>query len=302
MGTRTAGRAEVVLATDGSLSAQWAEVWITNARWETRPEVDVVNVASPSVASSSWMPEAADEELRVAMAALRADEEAEAHGIAEAGASRLREVGFSTTATSRYGEPAVHLLERIAELRPALVAMGCRGRSEIEAMLLGSVTQQVTAHSRSAVLIARRTGFAAGTLPLQTIVVIDPATTAQSAVAWLSVNGWLRGSRVTLLGLLGPTRGLVEHDQRLIEKATTETRTHARTVIERVASRLGSGPSEVSIELRFGHPLQVCREVAVNTGADLVVLARQQQPPGSYPFAQKLARYLPTSVLLMPEN
>ncbi len=32
------------------------------------------------------------------------------------------------------------------------------------------------------------------------------------------------------------------------------------------------------------------------------LMADPNHPPGSYPFAQKLDRYLPTSVLLMPET
>lgn len=291
---------EVLLATDGSIAARWAEVWITQARWAERPKVEVTSMAASATAAAPWLEGAEGPDVRATEEALRRHEEAEAQRIADEVATRLRETDLAVTASTRSGEPGVQLLHVIRDLRPGLVALGSRGRSEVEDMLLGSVVQQVAEHSTAPILVARPAGMAPGSLPTRILVVVDAASRARAALRWLSASGWMRDSRVTLLGLLGPTPGLTLPDQGLRDALASVTGMRARRVLGELAGQIEAAATEISVESRIGHPLEACRTVADAIGADLVALSRPPRPPGGYPFAEKLTRYSTRSVLLVP--
>ncbi len=66
-----------------------------------------------------------------------------AEGITEEAARYCTEKGVPFTAAVRTGEPAEEILKEAEESRADLIAMGSRGRSSLEAILLGSVTSGV---------------------------------------------------------------------------------------------------------------------------------------------------------------
>lgn len=290
----------VLLATDGSIAARATESWVTRAGWTDRPEVDVLCVAGPAVAGLAWGLPPAHMAAREALAALARDEEGAARQIAEEVAGRLRKAGFSATGSVRAGEPAVRLLERVDEWHPSLVAIGSRGRSDLEVMLLGSVTQQVAAHCPLPVLIARSAGMPPGRLSQRVLIVVDSGPAARATVEWLSAHGWLRDARVTLLGLLGITSGLAAGAEPPADELTSEIRRNARDTLGELVDAVAREAAEASLELRFGHPLEVSLEMADRLGVDLVAVSRQSRRPGEYPFAEKVARYASPSVLLGP--
>ncbi|MEX1334921.1 MAG: universal stress protein [Candidatus Limnocylindrales bacterium] len=295
-------RYRVLLATDGSLASEWAHRWVARVRWAEQPTVDVLTVADSTVLQPAWLPATLDHQLVELTGVLREEAEAEAASIAETTATRLRREGLTVTATSTYGLPAVRLLEHIAESTPALVALGHRGQSDVDAMLLGSVTHEVARYSPSPALVARAPTDDGSQLPRRVLVVVDPLTRAQPAVAWLRRHGWLAGAEVILMGMLGPSPGLLPGPQSLARTISSQCRDHATSVIERAASELQVVASEVTSVVRAGHPLDACASVAASSRADLVVLCRPAHDPGRYPLAEKLTRYIDTSVLLVPAD
>lgn len=79
------------------------------------------------------------------------------HGteIAERAAEPLQAAGIETELDVLEG-PAAEAILRVAEVRAAdLIVMGSRGLSELEAILLGSVSHKVLQHARCPVLIVR---------------------------------------------------------------------------------------------------------------------------------------------------
>lgn len=292
----------VLLATDGSLAASWPEVWIKGLSWSTAPSVDVLCVADSTAILPGWLHQPDDPQLGAMVENLREEQMAEAASIADGAAARMRAAGFTSAATTRYGEPAVELLARVREMRPTLVAVGCRGRSAGEPMLLGSVSAQVARYTTAPTLIARQAGTIVQALPERIVVIVDPATKARSAIDWLDRHGWLGRSRVTLLGLLGSMSAPMSEDRSLAGIITTEARNNARRVLEDGAREIAPKADGVSIEVRHGHPLGECRDVAQRTRADLVVLTRPQHKPGQHPLAEKVTRYLTVSVLVVPAD
>ena len=296
------GQHHILLATDGSLPAHLPEVWVKGLTWRSRPDVEVLTVADASTTLPGWLEQTDDPQVGLLVDSLREEHVAEASSIGEGVAARLREAGFSSLTTTRYGEPATELLARVRELRPMLVAVGSRGRSDVQPMLLGSVSAQVARYTTAPALIARQAGALGEALPQRVVLVVDPETRARAAVEWLDRHGWLDRSQVTLLGLLGSTSSGTGVDHGPGGAIMTAAQHAAQRVLESLAHEVASKALDVSVQVRHGHPLGVCRDMAEWSQADLVVLTRPEHAPGHYPLAEKVTRYLAVSVLVVPSN
>jgi nucleotide-binding universal stress UspA family protein len=68
----------------------------------------------------------------------------------------LEDKGFAVTSNVAEGNPASHLLEQAEEGDFDVVAVGAKGRTTLERVLLGSVTDRIVRHARSS-LIGRPT-------------------------------------------------------------------------------------------------------------------------------------------------
>lgn len=292
----------VLLATDGSLAALWPEVWITGLTWAIKPDVDVLSVADSTATLPGWLEQPDDPQVGLMMDILREDHMAEAASIGDSTAARLRAAGFASVASTSYGEPAVELLARVEEERPTLVAVGSRGRSDLQPTLLGSVSAQVARYTTVPALIARQPVTPAEALPQRIVVIVDAATRARSAIGWLDRHGWLDRSVVVLVGLLGSMTAPVVDDSGPVGMIMSEAQRNARGVLESVAHDIVSRAPDVSVQVSLGHPLGECREIAERSQADLVVISRPQHEPGRYPLAEKVTRYLAVSVLVVPTD
>lgn len=300
MGDGTNDQHRVLLATDGSLDALWPEVWMKGLTWTTKPGVEVLSIADSTVTPQGWLQRSDDQHIGLLMENLHEDQVAEASSIGDSAASRLRDAGFASVAHTRYGEPAVEILARARETRPTLVAIGSRGRSDVSPMLLGSVSAQVARYTTAPTLVARRVATPAAALPERVVLMVDPETRARAAIDWLDRHDWLRRSRVILLGLVGSMASPTTADRSPVGMIVAQAQDHARRILEDVAEEIASKATHVSVEVRHGHPLGVCRELAERSGADLVVLTRPEHEPGRYPLAEKVTRYLVASVLVVP--
>ena len=89
-------------------------------------------------------------------AALDADEEASAKSIAEEGARRATEHGYTAVPMVRQSVDGVAraILEVADELSARVIVCGQRGRGVLRTALLGSVSHTLASHTRRPVLIA----------------------------------------------------------------------------------------------------------------------------------------------------
>jgi nucleotide-binding universal stress UspA family protein len=290
----------ILFPTDDSMAARAAEPWLGNARWETPPDVEVLVVAAPTIASRAWLERAKHHAIHSTVGQLVAAEVSRAEQLAAEVADRLRPVVGRTSITATNGEPAREVLARAGESQPDLIVLGPRGRSEFAAALLGSVSQQVVAHSTVPVLVARPGRMPAGELPQTIVLVVDGTLVARSALAWLLRSGWLRGARIVVGGLLGVQPGLNEEQPEIVEEMRAEIRMAARDALHELAEMARSQAAEVTVELQLGHPLQAALAMAEAHLADLLVVARRRPQPGDHPLADKIGRYAGISVLMVP--
>ncbi len=89
--------------------------------------------------------------------ALAADRAREAcRRLAHQTAGRFSAAGLDAHYAVRSGDPAAELLDAASELHADLIAMGTRGRTGLERVLLGSVARNVLHRATCSVLVARR--------------------------------------------------------------------------------------------------------------------------------------------------
>jgi nucleotide-binding universal stress UspA family protein len=290
----------VLLAHDDSNAACAAEPWLTNARWSKPPEVTVLTVAAPALAARAWLEQPRQGELGGAFEQLEAAERASARQVAAEVAQRLRLAGLAATARTRNGEPAHEILAEAVAEESDLVMVGPRGRSEFTTALLGSVSQQVLSHARRPVLVARRGRMPVAELPDTVIVYVDGTAAAKAALDWLGKAGWLDGTHVVICGLLGTRAGLAAGKASLEERIHEEVRRAAGKALHELAEAVRGQARQVEVELKAGHPLQVALAADDVHLADLLVVARRPPLAGDQPFADKVARYAASSVLVVP--
>jgi nucleotide-binding universal stress UspA family protein len=290
----------VLLATDDSEAARTAETWVARLRWAETPVVDVVTVASRAIARLGWSMGAERQALSQAVERMRQGELEAAERVANEVGERLQLAGLMVHTWARQGETRDVLLDMLAAERFDVVAIGPRGRSRVAAMLLGSVTQDIVEYATCSVLVARSPLGQDGPLPTHVLVPVDGSTGAQGVVSWLDGAGWLSGARVTLLGLLGERAGLEWDEPDMMDEVSRLVREDAAATLEAIAEPLVDRDILVDVDLVEGHPLQAVIDSAESRGADLVGIGRLPRRPGADAFSEKVARYVPTSVIMVP--
>lgn len=288
----------VLLATDGSEPARAAEAWIGRLRWSRVPVVDVVCCAGRGPTRLRWLDRPLSEPLRASLEQLRRDELLGAGQVANEAGERLQRLGLVAHAWAREGDTCETLVSTIEGDHPDLVVVGPAGRSGLATAILGSVTQRLVARATVPVLVARPAADDGSGLPRHVVLVVDGSPAAEGALEWLLGIGWLAGSRLTLLGVVGTRPGVAPGSPAADEVAGI-VRADAVAMLERMAAPAGERASSVGLELRGGHPLQAVLDTAAELGADLVAVARSQPCPGADGLAERVTRHAPVSVLLV---
>lgn len=289
----------VLLATDDSEASRNAEAWTSRLRWSRPSVVDVLCVAGHGIARFGWGTQTYRAPVRKAVDQIRQSELLAAARIANEVGERLQRAGHTTRAWARQGDPAEEILGAIDAEQPDLVALGPRGRSGLAQLLLGSVSRQVIGEATRPVLVARRPPDGDDSLPRHMLVLVDGSLVAETAIEWILTAGWTTGANVTLLGLLGASPGVETDDPELASQVSEIVRSDAVAVLDRLAARFQGTAAEVGTVIESGHPLEGTLRAVEAYRPDLVVAARPRRRRGQHPFAEKLARYAPISVLIV---
>jgi nucleotide-binding universal stress UspA family protein len=290
----------VLLATDDSEAARNAEAWVSRLRWSGPCIVDVLCVAGHGITRLGWRMQTYRSAVRDAVEQLRRSEMLAAQRISNEVGERLQGHGLTIHAWARQGDPAEEILATIDTGRPDLVVLGPRGRSGLAQLLLGSVSRQIIAETARPVLVARRPADDQGSLPRHLLFLVDGSPAAETAIDWVVSAGWTRGARITLLGQVGVEPGVEYDEPELAAQVIGLLRDDVMGALDRLAERLGGEASEVMTEMETGHPLETTLQAVDHLAPDLIVVAREPRRRGQNPFAEKVARYNSTSVLIVP--
>lgn len=290
----------ILLATDDSTSARVGEEWVTRLRYVERPVIEVLCVAGRGITRLGWGMQTYREPVHLAVEGLRQSELHAAERIANEVGERLQHAGLTVHTWARQGDCCEELLAMTDIDRPDLVVVGPRGRSGLAATILGSVTHSLIAHSERPLLVARPPLTSEGPLPEHVLLVVDGTPSAEAALAWLDRAGWLRGGRMTVLGLVGDRAGLEYDEPALIDEVARLVKSDAIATLEDLARPLAAADVSLDFVLRGGHPLEATLAVTEELDVDLVAVARPPRRPGRDPLPEKIARHSSVSVLLVP--
>lgn len=152
---RRSSVSRVLVATDGSPSAQAIPDIL--ARWQFLRVLptEVVSVAPRSAASADFLVTAWAPTPESGFGTTADEVVTRHHRYADELAERLRGAGWNATPSVCLGDPARQIVEAATELGCDLVVTGSRGLGDLKRLLSGSVAHDVLLHSHCSVLVLR---------------------------------------------------------------------------------------------------------------------------------------------------
>lgn len=145
----------ILLATDGSRSAEAARDLVALMSWPAGTTIRIVSIAPRGAdLATRWTPETAHEPD---LDRYR-DPVVRAHAVALANAERDLGLAHPGARIERFllrGRPASLIVQEARDFAADLIVVGHRGHGTIETMVLGSVSAEVVDHAPCPVLVAR---------------------------------------------------------------------------------------------------------------------------------------------------
>ena len=276
----------ILLAIDGSRSAQWAGDYLRAIPLQEPSSVHVVSVVEdwPWPPSMGWTQDKIDAVLQ--------DAREEAHRRVEETAGRLRERWPNVRASVADGWPAEQLLETIQADDIDLVVLGARGQSEAASFRLGGVAQKVATHAPCSVLIVKRQVRAFR----RVLVALDGSEHAQRAVRFVQDELQPDGLDVSVLYVW----------DRPVPPPSERAKSQLRTIEHQQADALKEAGFKARGLFEVGHPVDRIVEVAEARDPHLIVMGSRgltgwkQILLGS--VSQRVIRYSTSSVLIVRER
>lgn len=261
----------ILLALDGSESADRARALVTSLAW---PEASTVRVVAaldvaPALWGGPWIPAVpvdADE--------LEAQAVADLTRVVQEARGPLETAGLTVEAELLRGRPAAAIVDDARRWRPDLIVVGSRGHGPMETAVLGSVSGAVADHAGCPVLIAR--GDHVGR-----VILAEDGSPAGMAARDL-VAGWPAFASIPVLVVgvvdvaapwrsgIAPTMFAAAMD--VYSDMLTTARGSHREVVAATEHYLRGRGHTVSGELREGDPADQLRLAANDPGGDLIVV------------------------------
>ncbi|UCH43684.1 MAG: universal stress protein [Dehalococcoidales bacterium] len=145
----------VFFATDGSKYSDRVTRFLLELPLPKQSQVTIVSALESHLATLMKMPTLDLETNRQILAELQETEEKAARELMNKTRKSFEEKGYKSSLWVLRGGPAESIISAANELNPELIALGAKGLTGIEALMLGSVAQRVARFSRHSVLIVR---------------------------------------------------------------------------------------------------------------------------------------------------
>ena len=184
--------------------------------------------------------------------------------------------GWSVEAEAIADSPFWGVVTRAEQWRAELVVVGSHGRSVLDRVALGSVSQTVARNAHCSVRIGRAPRRGAGQ-PARLLVGIDGSESAELAVQAVSRRTWPAGSAVHVLAcedssILTALAARHQSVQRWAAPDDADAGAWIRRAVEAAARRLGEAGLEAHTDVRPGDPKRLLVETAEHLDADCVVV------------------------------
>jgi len=216
----------------------------------------------------------------------------------------------------REGDAAEQILEAAKAHRSVLIVMGTQGKSSLERLLLGSVSQRVTRFASCSVLVVRPGGSASAPRPsdtahkaLRLLLAVDASPYAREAVNF--IDGLSLKDRAQLALCHVVETASQAHDAAVYSmwlRFRSELRIQANATLSELAQSMEGGQIKPETILCEGEPAAEIVAAARQHKADLLVIGHKgESDVDSFPLgglAAKLIHHTPCSILVVrkPEN
>ncbi len=209
------------------------------------------------------------------------------------------------------GDAKTRITEIAKEWSANLIVMGSRGRTGLELMLLGSVSQTVLTQSHCPVVIAKTGGIHDPKNSFKKILItVDNSEYSRAALRWLNEIVWEGETQFKIVTVVPPLFDSIDSVES-ITYATNLTREHNELVIsaqrelKKLSAELATthGSKNISTEVGQGDPKEAILKVATDWSADLIVMGSHERTGinklllGS--VSQAVALHAPCSVAII---
>jgi len=260
---------KVLLATDGSASADVAVKLVAGLGWPAGTTIrivttlDTVRLAGPWATMTSY-----------GLADLEQSLLGDLEAVLAAAATTLEPAGVTVEHQVLLGRPSAAIVDQATEMRADLIVIGNRGQGPFRTMLLGSVSAEVVDHAPCPVLVARHA-------TLERIVLAHDgsalAFAAEELLAGMPPLASLPVEVVSVVRTHEPSAdslapAVLGRAREVYESAVEESRHHHEDVARASADRLGRHGRATTWTVRAGDPARTVVDEAEGKGADLIAL------------------------------
>lgn len=186
---------------------------------------------------------------------------------------------WKITAEATYGSPAWEILFRADDFKPDLIVVGSHGRSMLERIWLGSVSQKIVTEASCSVRVTRG-DIKQNDSPVKLILGYDGTKGAEEVVKVVQNRNWAPGSEVRIV--------MVE-DSSIIQEAFEFEREIFEEVGAGVLKHLEKAGLKAELVILPGNPKHVIIDEAKKFDADCIFV-------GATKFDSQLERFLLGSV------
>lgn len=270
---------KILLATDGSECAHAAVEFMERFPFKKNGETTVLTVINRDDFKGREEEQLSDEQRELLREAREMVQE-ESETLLAVKAERLRKAGWTVATEVRDGHPAEEIVDAARERGVDLVVVGCYGRSSLDRIFLGSISDTVLKHAHCSVMVVKAPATpmataagSEGKRPLHLLMAYDGSDAARKAVSFCASLPYDEGDRVTLISVL-PLIGIYRQDIRLrLSGIWREKKKNAEKALERVAKEPAWRTPNVSTQLRESSDVShAILNAASELGADLLVL------------------------------
>jgi nucleotide-binding universal stress UspA family protein len=280
---------KILLATDGSASAQAAVDCLTRFPFPRDSEVTLLTVIDRDAFKNESVSDINDEQQNALKETEKIVQKA-AQELLEREAERLRVAGWSESSELRIGHPAEEIVRVAEQLDIDCVIVGSHGMSGVKRFLLGSVSDFVLQYAPCSVLIAKKPGLLRNesgktrkspgidehARPLRMLLAYEDSVPARQAVEFCASLPLDEQTEVTALTVL-PLITLYRQDIRQrLSWLWLEKKKQALAALEGVTQQMGRATPHVEAQLR--EAADVSDEIlhaASEYRSDLIVLGHK---------------------------
>lgn len=185
----------------------------------------------------------------------------------------VADLGAVAHVEARSGEPVEEILGAVRALKPDLLVIGTRGRSNLAGLLLGSVSQEVVARAACPVLLVRADAGAVGA-PYKIVLAVEGLAGLKPLLNVTKKLAGALGARVYAVHVGYPGGEAVE---RAVYHAPRSHGEQAAGEAAEWLSRAGVDAEAVALTSRAGLPRAIAK-YADSVGADLIVMGAHVAP------------------------